>query len=87
MHTLVEMLYITRKEFERNLRGLTDEDARKRIEPMNCISWIIAHVANQHHSYFVAWPQGKDAEADGAHAEFEEAWARADHWIRGSRYE
>jgi len=31
--------------------------------------------------------QGKDAEADGAHAGFEQAWARADHWIRGSRYE
>ena len=49
MHTLVEMLLLTRKEFERNLEGLGDEDARKRIEPMNCISWIIAHVANQHH--------------------------------------
>ena len=28
MHTLVEMLDITRKESERNLVGLTDEDAR-----------------------------------------------------------
>ena len=51
MHTLVQMLYLARKEFERNLVGLTDEDARKRIEPMNCISWIIAHVANQHHLF------------------------------------
>jgi tetratricopeptide (TPR) repeat protein len=31
--------------------------------------------------------QGRDAEADRAHVEFEEAWARADHWIRASRYE
>ena len=60
MHTLVQMYYLTRKEFERNLRGLTDEDARKRIEPMNCISWIIAHVANQQHAFFVDWPQGKE---------------------------
>ena len=58
MHTLVDMLYLSRKEFERNLVGLSDEDARQRIEPMNCISWIIAHVADQHHAFFIAWPQG-----------------------------
>lgn len=63
MHTLVDMLYITRQEFERNLRGLTDEDARKRIEPMNCISWIIAHVAWQHRSLFVDWPAGRPFDA------------------------
>ena len=62
MHTLVEMYDITRKEFERNLRGLTDEDARKRIEPMNCVSWIIAHVAWQQHAFFVDWPQGKESD-------------------------
>ena len=60
MHTLVQMLELSRKEFERNLHGLTDEDARKRIEPMNCISWIIAHIANQHHMFFLVWPQGRD---------------------------
>ena len=59
MHTLVDMHYLARKEFERNLRGLTDEDARKRVEPMNCISWIIAHVANQHRTFFVDWPAGR----------------------------
>jgi len=53
------MHYLTRKEFERNLRGLTDEDARKRVGPMNCISWIIAHVANQHRTFFVDWPAGR----------------------------
>ena len=63
MHTLVQMYNITRKEFERNLNGLTDEDARKRIEPMNCISWIIGHVANQQHTFFVDWPQGKEGDA------------------------
>ena len=62
MHTLVQMLYLARKEFERNLEGLTDEDARKPIEPMNCISWIIAHVACQHRAFFADWPQGKDTD-------------------------
>ena len=56
MHTLVQMLYLSRKEFERNLKGLSDEDARKRIEPMNCISWIVAHVACQNRAFFVDWP-------------------------------
>ncbi len=60
MHTLVDMHYLARKEFERNLRGLTDEDARKRVEPMNCISWIIAHVASQHRAFFVDWPAGRE---------------------------
>lgn len=60
MHTLVQLLYLTREEFNRNLQGLTDEDARKRIEPMNCISWIIAHVANQHRAFFVDWPAGRE---------------------------
>ncbi len=62
MHTLVDMLNISRKEFDRNLKGLTDEDARKRIEPMNCISWIIAHIANQYYTFFVVWAQGREKE-------------------------
>jgi len=63
MHTMVQMLNLTRKEFERNLVGLTDEDARKRIEPMNCISWIIAHVACQHRAFFVDWPAGRKTDS------------------------
>lgn len=31
--------------------------------------------------------QARDAEADDVHAQFEGAWARADHWIQTSRYE
>ena len=60
MHTLVQMLYLTRKEFERNLVGLPDGDARKRVEPMNCISRIIAHVVSQHRAFFVDWPVGRE---------------------------
>ncbi len=71
MHPLVEMQHLTRQEFLRGLTGgrsdgstrpLSDEDARRRIEPMNCISWIIGHMANQEHRYFVAWPRGQEAE-------------------------
>ncbi|UCH43564.1 MAG: DinB family protein [Dehalococcoidales bacterium] len=62
MHLLVQMYDLARKEFERNLNGLTDADARKRLEPMNCISWIIAHVAWQQHTCFVDWPLGKKSD-------------------------
>ncbi len=31
--------------------------------------------------------EGRAAAADSVHAEFETAWARADHWIQASRYE
>lgn len=61
MHSLVEMQHLTRAEFLRGLAGLSDRDARRRIEPMNCISWIIGHMACQEHAYFVAWPQGREA--------------------------
>jgi len=44
-HPLVIQLRFTRSEFERALEGISDEDARKRFLPMNCISWIIGHAA------------------------------------------
>jgi hypothetical protein len=63
MHTLIQMHYLTRQEFERNLVGLSDMDARKRIQPMNCISWIIAHVACQIQAFFVDWPAGRETDS------------------------
>jgi uncharacterized damage-inducible protein DinB len=63
MHPLVEMQHVTRGEFLRGLEGLSDEDARRRMEPMNCISWIVGHVAHQERAFFVAWPRGEQPEA------------------------
>src|SRR4030042_5640283 len=54
MHLLVELQHLTRKEFLRGLQGVSDEDARKRVEPMNSIGWIIGHMACQEHAFFVA---------------------------------
>jgi hypothetical protein len=71
MHLLVQMQHLTRMEFLRGLTGqrpeggtrpLSDEDARQRVEPMNCITWIIGHMAHQEHAYFVAWPKGAPSE-------------------------
>ncbi|MFC1953790.1 DinB family protein [Chloroflexota bacterium] len=63
MHILAQMHHLARKELERGFQGLSDEDARKRIKPMNCISWIIGHLANQQHVFFIDWPQGKKSDA------------------------
>jgi hypothetical protein len=57
---LVAQLRFTRSEFLRGLEGLTDEDARKRVMPMNCIAWMIGHLAWQEHNYWLKRAQGKE---------------------------
>ncbi|MDP6604726.1 MAG: DinB family protein, partial [Dehalococcoidia bacterium] len=60
MHELVQLHHLTRTEFLRGLNGVSDDDARRRLEPMNCISWIVGHLAHQERSFFVAWPRGEE---------------------------
>ncbi len=59
IHPLVIQLRFARSELQRCLEGLSDEDARTRIDPMNCISWMIGHLANQEHFYWVFLAQEK----------------------------
>ncbi len=58
-HPLVEQLKFTRSEFRRALRGLSEEDACKRLLPMNCISWNVGHLAWQEQRYFLYFGQGR----------------------------
>lgn len=58
-HPLVMQLRFTRSEFKRALKGVTDDQARKRFEPMNCISWNIGHLAWQEQRYLLVYGQGK----------------------------
>ncbi len=51
MHELVQLHHLTRTEFLRGLNGVSDDDARRRLEPMNCISWIVGHLAHQERSF------------------------------------
>jgi hypothetical protein len=56
-HPLVDQLRITRSEFMRGLRGLQEADAQqRRLEPMNCISWNVGHLAWQEQQYFITRP-------------------------------
>ncbi|GAP13967.1 hypothetical protein LARV_01726 [Longilinea arvoryzae] len=58
LHPLATQLQFTRSEFMRGIRGVTDTDARKRLSPMNCISWNVGHLAWQEQKYFLFYPQG-----------------------------
>ena len=58
-HPLVAQLRFTRSEFQRALTGLDPDNARKRILPMNCISWNVGHLAWQEQRYFLTFAQGQ----------------------------
>jgi hypothetical protein len=57
-HPLVDQLRFTRSEFVRALSGVTDEEARRRFLPMNCISWMIGHLAWQEQRYWLTRAAG-----------------------------
>jgi hypothetical protein len=59
-HLLVSQLRFARSEFVRGLEGVSEEDGVRRLMPMNCISWMIGHLANQEHRYWVLMGQGRD---------------------------
>jgi uncharacterized damage-inducible protein DinB len=59
-HPLVAQLCFTRGEFVRCLDGVSAEDAVRRLEPMNCISWIVGHLAAQEHYLWVEAAQGQN---------------------------
>jgi hypothetical protein len=58
-HPLVAQLRFARSEFKRGLAGVTDEEARRRFGPMNCISWNVGHLAWQEQRYFLDFATGK----------------------------
>jgi len=58
-HPLITQLRFARSEFVRCLEGVSDEDSRNRLLPMNCISWMVGHLAAQEQEYFVFFPKGK----------------------------
>lgn len=59
IHPLVAQLRFARSEFARCLEGVSAEDAVRRIMPMNCLSWIVGHMANQEQAYWVLVAQGR----------------------------
>jgi len=58
IHPLVDQLRFTRSEFRRGLRGTSADDGVRRVEPMNSIGWIVAHMSWQEQRYFLTRAQG-----------------------------
>ncbi|MCL7454671.1 MAG: DinB family protein [Anaerolineae bacterium] len=59
IHPLVTQQHFARSEFVRCLDGVSAEEGRQRFEPMNCISWMVGHLANQEHFYWVVLAQSR----------------------------
>ena len=57
-HPLIDQLRFTRTEFLRSVKGVSEEDAQKRLLPMNCLSWNVGHLAWQEQRYFLHYGQG-----------------------------
>ncbi len=101
VHPLVLAQRYAREEFRRGLQGMTDPEAQFRPikadgSQMNCISWIVGHMANQESLFFVrgvggAWNSNLDPFLTGqpaceppfsdALAMWSEATATADEWL------
>jgi hypothetical protein len=58
-HQLVDQFRFTRNEWLRGLGGLSETDAIHRFGPMNCISWIVGHLAWHEQRYWLDRAQGK----------------------------
>src|SRR6187455_2388876 len=56
-HPLVAQLRVTRAEFIRGLKGVSDADGAIRLGPMNCIAWSVGHLAWQEQRYFLTHAQ------------------------------
>jgi hypothetical protein len=58
-HPLVDQLFFTRNEWLRGLQGVSEADASQHLGPMNCISWIVGHLAWQEQAYWLIRAQGR----------------------------
>jgi hypothetical protein len=59
IHPLVTQLHFARSEFLRCIDGVSEQDAVRRVMPMNCISWYLGHLANQEQFFWVLFGQQK----------------------------
>jgi uncharacterized damage-inducible protein DinB len=55
---MVNQLRFARSEWQRALAGLSDEDAGRRLMPMNSISWMVGHLAWHEQLYWLKFAQG-----------------------------
>jgi len=58
-HPLVLQLHFCRNELKRAMEGVTEAEAVRRLEPMNSLGWMVAHLARQEQQYWLIWAQGQ----------------------------
>jgi hypothetical protein len=58
-HPLVEQFRFTRREWLRGLEHVPADDATRHFGPMNCISWIVGHLAWHEQRYWLELTQGQ----------------------------
>lgn len=56
-HPLIDQFRFTRREWLRGLEGVTEEDGARHFGQMNCISWIVGHLAWHEQRSFLMRPQ------------------------------
>jgi hypothetical protein len=56
-HPLIDQFRFTRREWLRGLKGVTEEDGARHFGQMNCISWIVGHLAWHEQRTFLQRPQ------------------------------
>ncbi len=59
VHPLVEQFRFTRSEWLRGLQGISEDEGARHFGQMNCISWIVGHLAWHEHRYWLERAQGK----------------------------
>ena len=64
VHPLVTQLHFARSEFARCFEGVNPEEASRRVEPMNSLSWTVGHLALQEHALWIQLAQGRNIAPD-----------------------
>ncbi len=59
LHPMVQQLLFARREFARCFEGVPAEQACQRVGSMNCLSWIVGHLACQEQFFWVQLAQGR----------------------------
>ncbi len=58
-HQLVEQLRYTRRRWSAAFEGVSEADARRRLEPVNCLSWMVGHLAWHEQIVWLTCAQGR----------------------------
>ena len=56
---IVNQLKFTRSEFRKGFSGVSEEEGKRRFMPINCIAWMVGHLAWHEQLYWLTRLQGR----------------------------